>query len=211
MRTDDSSRTAFIGTQLLVVWVIAGSILPGIPRPVEAAFYKCVAADGSTTYNDAPCAADESTHRLSKNAREVARLDCRIAHNFAFDALARMRQGDSTQDVFLAYGGTNKLSEDARKLINFVYSVGNNKLTSAQRIVELTTERCEAGLLGEKLDQCESFPEEFIQRFGNCVAARQTDQTILLQPPSDSASVDRTLPTLNAARPVADNARITDD
>ena len=162
--------------------------MPGMPGPAVAAFYKCVSADGSTTYNDAPCAADESTHRLNKNARNMARLDCRIARNFAFDAVARMRQDDSAMDVFRAYGGVTNLSEDARSLINYVYTFKNNARASVQRIVELTTERCEAGLLGKTLDQCESFPGEFIQRFDNCVAARKTDQTILLMPPSEEAS-----------------------
>ena len=212
MRTDDSTVTTFIATRLLAVCVMAGALLSGIPEQADAAFYKCVSADGSTTYNDAPCAADESTLRLSKNAREIAGLDCRIAHNFAFDAVARMRQDDSVQQVFQAYGGVDGLSEDARNLINYVYSFETRTYTSAKRIVELTTERCEAGLLGKTLDQCASFPSEFIQRFGDCVAARQTDQTIVLQPPlSDEASnsSSATPPSLNAANPVGGTVPFT--
>lgn len=225
MRTDDSSEIAHKIKRCAAACVIAGSLLPGMPTAAaEAAFYKCVSADGSTTYNDNPCAADESAYQLNKNAREVARLDCRIAHNFAFDAVARMRQGDAVREVVQAYGKTDNLSEGARNLINYVYSFKNKTVASAQHIVELTTQRCEAGLLGKMLDQCEAFPSDFIERFGGCVAARQTDQTILLQPPSDEeasnssdansgsgvARFSKTAPTLNAATPVTRSAPDTD-
>lgn len=198
--------------------VLAVFMLPGTVTPTHAAVYKCIGTDGSTTYNDAPCAADESTRLLSKSARELSVLDCRVAHNFAFDAVARMRQDDSAEDVFEAYGGADKLSDGARNLINHVFSFRDDAVVSSQRIVDLTIERCQAGLLSKALDQCESFPEEFIERFGGCLKARESDQTVLIQTPAtDPVSsqagngTSQTLPPkLKAAKPVSDKASTSD-
>jgi len=85
-------------------------------------FNKCVDAEGNVTYNDTPCAAHEDKSVLSKTARELDVLDCRIATNFAVDAVARMRQDDSALDVLDAYGGANTVSKDARELIDHVFT-----------------------------------------------------------------------------------------
>ena len=212
-----SYQAASVITRLLAACVVVGVLLFSMPGSAEAAFYKCVSADGSTTYNDTPCAADESAYRLNKHARNTARLDCRIASNFASDAVARMRQGASASDVFQAYGGAKNLSEGVRNLINYVYSFNDDKMqASAQRIVVLTTERCEAGLLGRALEQCDTFPSAFIQSFGNCVAARQPEQSVLVALPENNRSNSRssqrkratesnqTIPQLDEANPVID-------
>ncbi len=178
--------------------------------PIHAAVYKCVGADGSTTYNDAPCAADQSAHLLSKSARKLEVLDCRIARNFAFDAVARMRQDDSATEVFAAYGGATNISEGARELINYVYSFQNNGLVSSVRIVNLAIKRCQAGLIDKTLDQCETFPEAFVTRMGGCISARQNEQTTLIQSLIDDDLASNRLmddpqsgePTLNAAKPI---------
>ena len=217
MKIGYSYQTVSMVTWLLAACVVAGVMLASMPGSAEAAFYKCVGADGSTTYNDSPCAADESAYRLNKHARQTARLDCRIASNFASDAVARMRQGASAPDVFLAYGGAQNLSEGARNLINYVYSFKeDNVQASAQRIVVLTTERCEAGLLGRTLERCDTFPSAFIQNFGNCVAARQPEQSVLIELPEDNRNYSRsseretgeassqTIPQLDEANPVYD-------
>jgi len=204
--------------------VIAGWLLPGMPTTAEAAFYKCISTDGKITYNDTPCRADESAQRLSKSARKMAILDCRVAHNFTFDIVARMNQGDAAQGVFEAYGGVNNLSEGVRALVNYVFTFKTRSTVSAKRIVELTTERCEAGLLGDTLDQCAAFPSDFIERSGGCLAAREIDQTILFIPPSlDEATgfdgafridpkhgrirFSQPQPTLKAANPVIKERR----
>ena len=218
MKIGYSYQTASMVTRLLAACVVAGALLASMPDSAEAAFYKCVGADGSTTYNDTPCAADESAYRLNRHARETARLDCRIASNFASDVVARMRQGASAPDVFLAYGGAQNLSEGARNLINYAYSFNeDNVQASAQRIVVLTTERCEAGLLGRALEQCDTFPSAFIQSFGNCVAARQPEQNVLIKLPADNrnnsrssqrenaAALNQTIPRLDEANPVVDD------
>ncbi|MFK7857663.1 MAG: hypothetical protein AB8B64_02505 [Granulosicoccus sp.] len=200
----------------LPVWRFAGActlavvMLPANVTQTHAAFYKCIAADGSITYNDMPCAADESTHLLSKSARELPGLDCRIAHNFAVDAVARMRQKDKAADVLEAYGGAHALSQGARSLINYVFSYRDNRFVSAQRIVDTTIKRCRAGRLGKTLDQCDEFPKEFIKRFGGCLKARQSDQTVLIQPQASGQLSSNSVrnganaapPALNAAMPL---------
>lgn len=224
MRNHEPSEITYRLRRLLAVGVIAGWLLPGMPTTAEAAFYKCISTDGKTTYNDTPCRADESAQRLSRSARELQILDCRVAHNFTFDIVARMNQGDRAQTVFEAYGGARNLSEGVRSLINYVFTFSNRSSVSAQRVVELTTERCEAGLLGDTLDQCSTFPSDFIERSGGCLAAREVDQTILFLPPplGEASGVQGALridpkkglirysqpqPTLNAANPVTKERR----
>ena len=215
MKNGDFYQTASMFSWLLAACMVAGALLVSMPESAEAAFYKCVSADGSTTYNDTPCAADESASRLNRNAREMARLDCRIANNFASDAVARMRQGASALDVFKTYGGVQHLSEGARNLINYVYSFQDGNVeTSAQRIVVLTTDRCEAGLLGRTLDKCDTFPSVFIKSFGNCVAARQPEQSVLIRQltnnqnnsrrsqRANTTALNRSAPPLEEANPV---------
>ena len=156
-------------------------------NPLHAEFYKCISANGDTTYNDAPCQADQSIHVLTKYARELPVLDCRVARNFAFDIVARMRQGDSAQAVFSAYGGAESLTEDALGLINNVYSFSTSRNQSVQKIVELTVERCQSGVLGKKLDQCGAYPEQFIERSGGCTEARQVEATTFGEPEAAEA------------------------
>ncbi|MFK8082750.1 MAG: hypothetical protein AB8B97_20920 [Granulosicoccus sp.] len=196
--------------QLVSACALVLLILPATTTPTRAAFYKCVATDGSVTYNDASCEADESTHVLSKSARELSVLDCRIAQNFAFDTVARMRQEDSTADVIDAYGGAANVSTDAVTLINYVFSFDNVTRVSSQRIVELTIERCRTGRLGKNLDQCGAFPTEFIKRLGGCTNARKSGENVLIQSQGAdqlsgiSVTTDNpgTPPTLKAAQPV---------
>lgn len=173
-------------------------LLPATSVFAGSAFYKCVGNDGSTTYNDTPCAADEDVQRLSKSARALETLDCRIAYNFAFDAVARMRQDDSATQVFDAYGGAESLSQDARNLINQVYSFESDNTISSQTIVDITIDRCEAGLLGSELDKCTAFPKDFIDRFGSCMGAKHSEQSTLLQPAQS--------PTANTGNKTAANA-----
>ncbi len=192
---------------LLTLAVSIVFALPVTQMPAQAAVYKCVADDGSTTYNDTPCAANETIHRLSKTARSIDSLDCRIARNFAIDAVARMHQDDTAENVFDAYGGVNQISVGARELVNHVFSFKADEKLSSKRVVELTVGRCESGLLGKTMDECASFPSEFISRSGGCIAARKSDRTVLIRPNEDNAVLkkglndDQAEPTMNAANP----------
>lgn len=192
-------------------------VLPVSQSPVQAAVYKCVAADGSTTYNDTPCAAEETIHRLSKTARKIDSLDCRIARNFAVDTVARMRQEDTVEGVYDVYGGSQQINEGTRNLINYVFSFSTDPKLSSKRIIELTVGRCESGLLGNTMDDCLSYPKEFISISGGCIAARKSDQTVLIQTNEDTAALDKGLaadqtePTLNAAEPMDSLLEILDE
>lgn len=183
------------------------TLLPTLGQATST-FNKCVDAEGNVTYNDTPCAAHEDTSVLSKTARELEVLDCRIANNFAFDAVARMRQDDSAVDVLNAYGGASMVSEDARELIEHVFTFKSNSKMSSQAIVDSTIEQCESGSLGNSLEQCDAFPSAFIERIGGCVDARESLSTALLQPAlptSSTAPSNRanTVSGLNEARALA--------
>ena len=186
-------------SRILFACVAASWLQFAETQPAHAEFYKCISSSGDTTYDDSPCRADQSIHVLTKHARELPVLDCRVARNFAFDIVARMRQGDTANEVFDAYGGVKSLSADARSLINNVYSFNDNSNTGTQRIVDLTVDRCQSGLLGKKLDQCDAYPKEFIERFGSCIEARQVEETTLIQP-----EIGEALPASTAPKPADD-------
>lgn len=190
---------------------VALLIVLSAPAPLLAEVYKCVNANGGTTYNDSPCEAHEKTFLLNKSARQVQSLDCRIARNFAFDTVARMRQDDTASEVFNAYGGADAVSESARRLVNLIYTFESDSLASAQKIVDLTMDRCQEGLLGESLDRCDSFPTDFIDRYGSCVKARQNEQRGQIKQNNDDKAAQNAadllgtnVPTLNAANPAVD-------
>lgn len=157
--------------------LIAGFVLlPGVAvilsTPAEAAIYKCVTSTGDTTYTSTPCAQDQSTRRISRNAGVVAGLDCRIAQRLAFETSYRMKNGETSATIFDSYGGLNSLSSLVISLVSYVYSFEGNGDASVSRIAALATEHCQVGSFGAGARRCDTYPSEFIERLGGCSAAR---------------------------------------
>lgn len=175
-----------------------------LPSSVDAAIYKCVSADGDTTYTSAPCPHDESTQRISRRATAVAGLDCRIAHHLALDTARRMVGGESSSSLLDSHGGIDSVSPLVIGMISYIYTFQGNERVQASRIASLATERCRVGAYGSATNDCNRYPREFIHQLGGCSAARaETPAGDLLTSDDEGLSTQGhgTLPAIGAARP----------
>jgi len=143
------------------------------PATGAAEIYKCKAADGSISYNQNPCAANETTSKILKGARNPYqdRYDCRVAKSFATHVAASMKAGNSSDDLFNEYGGIDTMPSTSVSIVSYVFGHKANTETPISRIVSLSTARCQAGAYSESLD-CSNFPVEFIQKIGGCDSAK---------------------------------------
>lgn len=192
--------SAAVGTLALLALII-------LSTPAAAAIFKCVSADGETTYTSAPCAPDESTRRISSTATAVAGLDCRIARKLAFDTARRMKQGESSASVFDSHGGMDSVSPLVMGMISYIYGFDGNSNVSASRVATLATERCQVGSFGNTARHCDVYPHEFIQALGGCEAAR--DESAIGAPQAARVQtsvlpVDTQAPELGKATPAGE-------
>lgn len=138
----------------------------------HAAIFKCTDANGGVSYTQTPCPAAEQTQKVIANTQSnKPRVDCRIANNFARRTATQMRAGQSSGELFDAYGGIDALPKTAIGVINYVYSHKQNTDTGAQRISALSAARCSAGSYGPV--SCDDFPYAFISEMGGCDQAKQ--------------------------------------
>jgi len=161
--------------------------LASLPLSAQATIFKCVDANGNTTYTGSPCAIDESAQRISKSATAVSGQDCRVARTFSQAISKRLKQGESSASVFESFGGINSLTPATIGLISYIYTFQGNDRASASRIATLAADRCEIGTFGPAASRCDAYPHEFIQAAGGCNAAH------------DGVKVHE--PTLGAASP----------
>lgn len=154
-------------TGLLLTTLCAGIVGPGT---ASAAIFKCVGTDGEVSYNQTPCPAEESVAKvISVGTTNKTEYNCRIANNFARKTAIDMRTGQSSGDVFAAYGGIDSIPRTAIGVINYVYTHKDNNNTGPQRIAALSAARCSGGAYGPV--GCDDFPYGFISELGGCEAA----------------------------------------
>lgn len=140
------------------------------PHTVEAAIYKCVEADGSTSYRQTACASEAQQAKVLESASSNNEtFDCRIANNFARKTAMSMRLGSSSGDIFSSYGGLDAIPNTAIGVINYVYTHKDNVDTTPNRIAALSAARCSGGSYGSVA--CDDFPYSFISELGGCEKA----------------------------------------
>ncbi|MFK7891144.1 MAG: DUF4124 domain-containing protein [Granulosicoccus sp.] len=175
----------------------AALVLIGHSPVVSASYYKCVDQQGHVGYSDKPCAADQSHHLITKNARVITTYDCRIAYNFATDSSARWQRREPLDSIFSYYQANNQLSDAARQIAEFIYSF-DAELQNSSRVLALMMKSCESGDFGDNVSNCDAFPKAFIDSLGGCKKARHTHPDVLLRPefqeaasasPSDRVSI----------------------
>lgn len=150
--------------------ILIGSAQTLIPTTAQAAIYKCMGADGGVTYTHTPCADSQTTNKVLKSSGNANNgADCRIANTFALDVAEKMRAGQSSDSVFLEYGGIDALRPTAISIINYVYSHKQNYATVPARIAQLSAARCDASAYGNPT--CDQFPMTYIRGVGGCEAA----------------------------------------
>lgn len=139
----------------------------------QAAIFKCVDANGATSYNQTPCPTETQTQKViaksgsSSNAKSAT--DCRIANNFARRVATQMIAGTPSGTVFDSYGGIDSIPRTSVGVISYVYTHNGNQDNNIERITSLSAARCSAGSYGAV--SCDDFPHSFIAEFGGCEMA----------------------------------------
>ena len=159
-----------VGLTALLSIVLLSASLVAWPTSLNAGIFKCVDANGDTSYSQTPCQSAEQTAKVISNATQKnTNVDCRIANNFARRMATGMRRGQSSGEMFDSYGGIDALPRTSIGIINYVYSHIGNVETGVQRITALSAARCSAGSYGPV--GCDDFPYNFVAELGGCEQA----------------------------------------
>ncbi len=150
-----------------IMLALTAAAILSTPTPVEAKIYKCVAADGSTSYTQRPCATSEKTSKVLEGRSTREKFDCRVARSFSTHVAVQMKSGRTADDMFSEYGGLNAISPTSVSVINYVFSHKTNTDTSVNRISALSGARCESGSYSRNIE-CQDFPPSFITDMGGC-------------------------------------------
>lgn len=148
---------------------LALMLLLTLNSKANAAIYKCVSANGETTYSQSACPKDSDSSRYStvgSGNKRPASMDCRLAVKFSEVTGKAMRSGQPSGSVFNRYGGLSSMSGSAVSIVNYVYTFEQNYQTSIERIAGLTRIRCENGSFGDA--SCQKFPSRFVSEAGGC-------------------------------------------
>ncbi len=202
-KTQSCSTTGLVSGLTLTALIALSTALS--PNLAEAAIYKCVEADGSTSYKQTPCAAHAQQAKLQDSAssnRET--LDCRIANNFARKTAMSMRLGQTSGNIFDSYGGIDALPNTAIGVINYVYTHKDNVDITTNRIASLSAARCSAGSYGAV--GCDDFPYSFISELGGCEKA--TSSTLASKPTEATPTADTTLSPALGVRTATENTNV---
>lgn len=180
---------------LLLTTLCAGFVAPGT---ANAAIFKCIGSDGEVSYNQTPCPVqDETAKVLNVGSTSKKEYNCSIANNFARKTAMDMREGQSSGEVFAAYGGIDAIPRTAIGVINYVYTHKGNVDTNPQRISALSAARCSAGSYGAV--GCDDFPYGFISELGGCEAASKSTLTNK-KPTTANAQSTKTNATMGATQ-----------
>lgn len=161
-------------------------VLACLSFSTHAGIYKCLDTDGNTSYSQVPCPVEQSTAKVMNRTSASEQFDCRIANNFARRTATEMRAGQSSGDVFAAYGGIDAMPRTSVGIVNYVYTHRQNTDTSTNRITALSAARCSGGSYGSV--SCDDFPYSFIAELGGCEMATQANMATHLSPSNGAAA-----------------------
>ena len=134
--------------------------------PAHADVYRCVGADGATTFSQTPCSATAEKVAVSSNRASAGPADCDFAENFARTTSRLMRQGVDKNRLFDQFGGPEAFDTGTTKMVHYVYQYRDNQSMSQDRIAELAIAQCNSGTFGAV--SCESLPEAYTKSGGGC-------------------------------------------
>jgi hypothetical protein len=147
----------------------AGSLVMAcvLMQPAFAKIYKFKDANGSITYSQRQCPANQSTAKvLSTSKTYGSRKDCIWPAQFAEDTARAMLGGADVHAAFGACGGVNAISKGSVNIIIYVHQFSRNENISAQRIRTLSTAKCRAGGFGTVA--CADLPPSYTAALGGC-------------------------------------------
>jgi hypothetical protein len=137
-----------------------------VVMPVRADVYRCVGADGSTTFSQTPCSAAAEKVAVSSRSVATGPADCEFAENFIRSTSRLMRQGVDKGRLFDQFGGTEAFDAGATRIVNYVYQYRDTQSMSQDRIAELAVAQCKTGSFGDV--SCQSLPKSYTDSGGGC-------------------------------------------
>ena len=137
-----------------------------LAMPVHADVYRCIGADGASTYSQTPCSTSAEKVAVSSNAAATGTADCAFAENFIRSTSRLMRQGVDKDRLFAQFGGPDAFDDGATKIVNYVYQYRNTRSMSQDRIAELAVSQCNTGAFGGV--NCDSLPKSYTDSGGGC-------------------------------------------
>lgn len=137
-----------------------------LATPVNADVYRCVGADGATTYSQTPCSTSAEIVAVTSNAVSTGTADCAFAESFIRSTARLMRQRVDKDRLFDQFGGPDAFDDGATKIVNYVYQYQDTRSMSQDRIAELAVARCKTGAFGGV--NCESLPTSYTESGGGC-------------------------------------------
>lgn len=143
----------------LLVLGLAGALC------AQAEVYRCMAADGSLTFSQTPCAVNATVSRSTPSTGAEA-ADCALAAHFALSAAKAMRADKSSSALFDEYGGFDAMSKSAANIVNYVYRFSHSEEISAERISALAEKQCRARAFGDF--RCDALPAAYVEANALC-------------------------------------------
>lgn len=137
-----------------------------IAMPAYADVYRCVGADGATTFSQTPCSDSAEKVAVSSSPAATETADCAIAETFARSTSRLMRQNVDKDRLFAQFGGTDAFDDGSTRIVNYVYQYQDTQSMSQDRIVELAVAQCRAGAFGGV--SCETLPTAYTESGGGC-------------------------------------------
>ncbi|PID62303.1 MAG: hypothetical protein CSB44_04195 [Gammaproteobacteria bacterium] len=177
-------RAASVG----ILGLAALAFLPCSER-AEATIYKCVDADGNTSYTSRTCPANDTLSTLTINGTSSWSQDCRVGRDFGDEVIRKMQAGMDSTDVFATWGGIDAVSPTVINMVSYIYTFRGSDRIDAARISALTHQRCESGSFGQS--DCRQFPSSFVRNNGGCHADAGPPANAV---PVDSGSIAGELP-----------------
>ncbi len=138
----------------------------------HADIYRCVGADGSTTFSQSPCSDTAEKIAVNRGSRSSAlsssseNADCSYAADFARVSSRLMRAGADKDRVFKEFGGRGAFDDGAARIVDYVFKYQNAKHVTEDRIAELASGQCGAGNFGGL--NCDALPAAYTDKGGGC-------------------------------------------
>jgi hypothetical protein len=134
--------------------------------PAYADVYRCVGADGATTFSQTPCSSSAEKVAVGSTTGAAGTADCEFAENFIRSTSRLMRQGVDKGRLFEQFGGSDAFDNGATRIVNYVYQYENTRSMSQDRIAELAVAQCRSGAFGAV--SCASLPKSYTDSGGGC-------------------------------------------
>jgi len=134
--------------------------------PAFADVYRCVGADGTTTFSQTPCSATAEKVAVSSTRSSAASADCAFAENFARTTSRLMRQRVDKERFFEQFGGPEAFDYGSTRMVHYVYQFQDTQSIPEDRVAQLAVAQCEAGAFGAL--NCDSLPKAYTDSGGGC-------------------------------------------